>query len=105
MGGIHLLRAMGGVHLDRILVAQLVLHWDVIWEVVSSTPAGPTLRVSKQLSSRIRTINRMSHLTDTFHVNFISSMWDVKEPTHYSKRVGHEVPDVVAVLCEWVQCR
>ena len=31
---------------------------------------------------------------------FISSMWDVKEPTHYSKRVGHEVPGVVAVLCE-----
>jgi len=31
---------------------------------------------------------------------FISSMWDVKEPTHYSKRVGHEVPGVVAVLCQ-----
>ena len=31
---------------------------------------------------------------------FISSTWDVKEPTHYSKRVGHEVPGVVAVLCE-----
>ena len=31
---------------------------------------------------------------------FISSMWDVKEPTHYSKRVGHEVPGVVAVLCD-----
>ena len=29
----------------------------------------------------------------------ISSMWDVKEPTHYSKRVG-QVPGVVAVLCE-----
>ena len=27
-------------------------------------------------------------------------MWDVKEPTHYSKRVGHEVPGVEAVLCE-----
>ena len=27
-------------------------------------------------------------------------LWDVKEPTHYSKRVGHEVPGVVAVLCE-----
>ena len=26
--------------------------------------------------------------------------WDVKEPTHYSKRVGHEVPGVVAALCE-----
>ena len=26
-------------------------------------------------------------------------MWDVKEPAHYSKRVGREVPGVVAVLC------
>ena len=26
--------------------------------------------------------------------------WDVKEPTHYSKRGGHEVPGVVTVLCE-----
>ena len=25
-------------------------------------------------------------------------MWDVKEPKHYSKRVGREVPGVVAVL-------
>ena len=31
---------------------------------------------------------------------FTSSMWDVKEPTHYSKRVEYEVPGVVAVLCE-----
>ena len=29
-----------------------------------------------------------------------SILWDVKEPTHHSKRVGHEVPGVVAVLCE-----
>ena len=29
-------------------------------------------------------------------------MWDVKEPTHYSKRVGHEIPGVVTVLCECV---
>ena len=36
---------------------------------------------------------------------FISSMWDVKEPTHYSKRVGREVPGVVAVLCELVKRR
>ena len=50
-------------------------------------------------SSRIRTINRRSRLTDTFHV-YICSLWDVKEPTHYSKRAGHEVPGVVAVLCE-----
>ena len=25
-------------------------------------------------------------------------MWDIKEPTHHSKRVGREVPGVVAVL-------
>ena len=31
---------------------------------------------------------------------FMSSTWDVKELTHYSKRVGHGVPGVVAVLCE-----
>jgi len=30
-------------------------------------------------------------------------MWDVKKPTHYSKRVGHEVPGVVAVLCESIE--
>ena len=27
-------------------------------------------------------------------------MWDVKKPTHYSKRVGHEFPGIVTVLCE-----
>ena len=27
------------------------------------------------------------------------TLWDVKEPTHYSKRVGREAPGVVAVLC------
>ena len=25
-------------------------------------------------------------------------MWDIKEPTHYLKKVGHEVAGVVAVL-------
>jgi len=36
---------------------------------------------------------------------FISSMWDVKEPTLYLRRVGNEVPGVVAVLCgvAWVE--
>ena len=33
-------------------------------------------------------------------------MWDIKEPTHYSKRAGHEVPSVMAVLCECMSgCR
>ena len=31
---------------------------------------------------------------------FISSIWDVKEVIHYSKRKGHEVPGVVTVLCK-----
>ena len=29
---------------------------------------------------------------------FISFPWDVKEPTHYSRRAGDKVPGVVAVL-------
>ena len=33
---------------------------------------------------------------------FISSLWDVKEHTHYSRRVGDEVPGVVAVLCVYM---
>ena len=33
---------------------------------------------------------------------FISSLWDVKEPTHYSRRVGDEVPGVVVVLCVYM---
>ena len=31
---------------------------------------------------------------------FINSLWDVKEPTQYSRRVKDEVPGVVTVLCE-----
>ena len=33
---------------------------------------------------------------------FTSSLWDVKEPIHYSKRVGDEVPGVVDVLSDCV---
>ena len=29
---------------------------------------------------------------------FISSLWDVKQPKNYSRRVGDKVPGVVAVL-------
>ena len=47
-------------------------------------------------SSRIRTINRRPRLTIP---SMFNNMWDVKEPKHYSKRVGREVPGVVAVLC------
>ena len=31
-------------------------------------------------------------------------MWDVEEPTHYSKRVASEVPGVVAVLLSSKMC-
>ena len=42
----------------------------------------------------------VSQITSMFM--FISSLWDVKEPTHYSRRVGNEVPGVVAVLCVYM---
>ena len=52
--------------------------------------------------SRIRTINRRPRLTKLISSMFISSLWDVKKPTHYSRRVGDEVPGVVSVLCEYM---
>ena len=33
---------------------------------------------------------------------FKCSLWDVKEPKHYSKRAGPDVPGVVAFLCEYM---
>ena len=81
-------------------------------EVMSSTPAGPTCRLLKLLSrwcclcnyiskwidfqvfsSRIRTINRRSHLTAL--VTKLITVGYIKEPTHYSESVGHRVPGVV----------
>ena len=41
-------------------------------------------------------MNRRSRLT--IPSMFKMLMWDVKEPTHSSKRVGREVPGVVAVV-------
>ena len=65
------------------------------------------LRVTQKLSFAMcnavqcRTINRRSRLT--IPSMFISSMWDVKEPTHYSIRVGHEVPVLwLSLVSVWV---
>ena len=93
-------------------MAQLVEHRVVVREVVSSTPAGPTLRVLKQLRRKCCLCNYISKWLDfqvfsdkdykpelPSHNSFNSKiLWDVKEPTHLSKRVGHEVPGVVAAL-------
>ena len=54
------------------------------------------IKSSQVKSSWIRTINRRPRLT--IPAMFKILMWVVKEPTHYSKRVGREVPGVVAVL-------
>ena len=79
--------------INRAPMAQLVEHRVVTREVVSSTAAGPTLRVLKYLrikcylcnyiskwldlkSSRIRTINRRSRLE--VPSMFKMSTWDVK---------------------------
>ena len=41
-------------------VAQLVEYWAVMWEVVSLTPAEPSVRVLKQLSRKCCLCNYMS---------------------------------------------
>ena len=69
--------------INRAPMAQVVEHRVVTREVVSSTPAGPTLRVFKYLRNKCYLCNL--------------STWNVKEPPHHSKRVRREVPGVVAV--------
>ena len=46
-------------------------------------------------SSRMRTINRSSRLKDNFHFKTLSNPQTIRK-----EYVGHEVPGVVAVLCE-----
>ena len=94
--------------INRTPMAQLVEHRVVTQEVVSSTPAGPTLRVLKYLRNRcyfcnyiskwldfksswIRTINRRPHLT-------VPCLKCPRGTLNHSKRARHEVPGVVAVL-------
>ena len=48
-------------------------------------------------SSRIRNINRRPCLTNIFYIEKFP-VGQYKEATHYSIRVGDEVPGVVAVL-------
>ena len=91
-------------------MAQFVEHRDVTREVVSSIRAGPTLRVFKKLKKKCCLCNYICKRLD-FQVfsdkddkpeaprltALVSSLalWDVKDPTHYSKRVGDSVLGVV----------
>ena len=82
-------------------------HRVVVREVVGSTPAGPTLRVFKHLRRKCCLCNYISKWLDfqvfsdkdykpevPSHNSFNSKiLW---EPSQLSKRVGHEVPGVVA---------
>ena len=92
--------------LHHALVAQLVEHWAVMQEVVSLTPAGPTLRVLKNngvvsaafviasansltfKSSRIRTISWRPRLT-TLVANNCGTL---KNPHTVRKELGTEFP-------------
>ena len=54
----------GPTYLDRVPVVQLVEHWVVTRDVVSSTPAGPTLGVLKSLSRKCCLCNYISKWLD-----------------------------------------
>ena len=79
-------------------MAQLVENRAVMRKDVSSTPAGPTLRVClsndicKWLNSLVLADNddKPSHNPSMF-----INLWDIKEPTHCSQRVGPVVAGVV----------
>ena len=79
----------------------MVEHRTVTRKVVSSTPAGPTLRVNyicKWLDFQVFSDkdDRLEVPSDNPSMSII--LWDVKEPTHLSLRVGHVVPGVVVCL-------
>ena len=89
-------------------MAQLVEHRAVTQEVVSSTLAGPTLRVFKSLRRKCCLCNYICKWLDSLvfldkddkpevpsHNPCSLTLWDVKDPIHYSKRVGDSVPGVV----------
>ena len=52
------------------------------------------VRLPSVLGLGLSTVGTVSQIPSMF----ISSLWDVKEPTHYSIRVGDVVPGVVAAL-------
>ena len=52
------------------------------------------VRLSILLGQGLQTVGPISQIPSMF----ISSLWDVKEHKHYSRRVGDIVPGVVAVL-------
>ena len=94
------------IFIHRAPMAQLVEHWAVMREVVSLTPAGPTLRVLKNngvvsaafviapansltfKSSRIRTISWRPRLT-TLVANNCGTL---KNPHTVRKELGTEFP-------------
>ena len=96
----------------RAPVAQLVEHRAVTREVVSSTPAGPTLRVFKYLRRKCCLCNYICKWLDSLvfsdkddkpevpshNPSMFTILWDVKEPAHLSQSVGHVVPGVVVCL-------
>ena len=83
---------------NRAPVAQLVEHQAVTREVVSSTPAGPTLRVFKKLRRKCCLCNYICKWLDSLvfsdkgdkpevpshNPSMFIILWDVKEPAHLS---------------------
>ena len=78
-------------------LAQLVELRAVTREITHSWEVGPTLRalkISKWLDFQV--FSDKDYKPEVPSHNPCSlTLWDVKEPTHFSQRVGHGVPGVV----------
>ena len=81
------MRGLGSNPKSRTNTQGLNNNWGESAAFVITPASGWTFK-----TSRIRTVNRRSRL-----VALVSNeiVWDVKEPTHLSKRVGDIVPGVV----------
>ena len=89
-------------------VAQLVEHRTVTQEVVSSTPAGHRVflrrkcflcnYICKWLDFQVFSDKDDKPEVPSHNPSIFIILWDVKEPTHLSLRVGHVVAVVVVCL-------
>ena len=92
--------------LDRAPVAQLVDHRAVTQEVVppdtcrefNSGQTNTRNDICKWLDPLVFSDKDDKPLAPSYNPSMFIILWDVKEPTHLSQRVGHVVPGVVGCL-------
>ena len=84
------------------------LHFS---EPLLSSLSGDQPLISPYSTRQVMRIKEIVTKDKILNLDIMSTLWDVKEPTHCSQRVGDVVPGVVDYLCVytlmvgWVNAR